>query len=163
MIAGSDLDLLIRRESKGRMGKSRSDPDARNAAIARKLERTASRSTRATVGRITGLLPCPFSLVPFASPSPRAMREVFKPRMFLDERQLRGSDRTVALLADDDLGRSLGFLVRVAVGVAVLLLAEDEHHDVCILFEGAGLAEVGQLRAVIGSGLGGTRQLRQRH
>src|SRR5688572_16820802 len=119
-------------------------PDARNAVMARKLERMASRSTRATVGRVTNvcLLPCPLSLVPCPF-SPRTMREVFKPRVLLDERQLRGSDRAVALFADDDLGRSLGLLVRGAVGIAVLLLAENEHHDVCILFESAGLAEVG--------------------
>ena len=64
-----------------------------------------------------------------------------------------GAGRAVALLADDDLGDALGFLVRLAVGVAVLLLAEDEHDDVGVLFEGAGLAQVGELRPVIGARL----------
>jgi hypothetical protein len=38
--------------------------------------------------------------------------------VFLDERELGGADRAVALLADDDLGDPFGLLVRLAVGVA---------------------------------------------
>src|SRR4051812_924426 len=99
--------------------------------MARKLWRTASRSTRATVGRITLL---------------RSVREVLEPGVFLDERELGGADRPVALLADDDLGGALGILRDIAVGVAILLLAIDEHDDVGVLLEGAGLAQVGELR-----------------
>ena len=47
-----------------------------------------------------------------------------------------------------------GFLVRLAVGVAVLLLAVDEHDDVGVLLEGARLAQVGQLRPMIGARFG---------
>ena len=82
--------------------------------------------------------------------------------MFLDEGELGGADGTVALLADDDLGDPLGRLVRLAVRVAILLFAEDEHDDVGVLLEGAGLAEVGELRAVVGARFGGARQLRER-
>src|SRR6186997_1727296 len=83
-----------------------------------------------------------------AGASRRAVREVFEPRVFLDERELRGSHRPVALLADDDFGRAFGLLVRAAVGVAILLLAKNEHDDVRVLFERARLTQVGQLRAV---------------
>ena len=39
-----------------------------------------------------------------------------------------------------------GFLVRLPFGVAILLFAEDEHHDVGVLLERAGLAQVRELR-----------------
>ena len=90
------------------------------------------------------------------------VREVLEARVFLDERQLRGAGRAVALLADDDLGHALRLLVRLPVVVAVLLLAVDEHDDVGVLLEGAGLAQVRELRAVIGARLRRARQLRQR-
>src|SRR5262245_12017052 len=108
----------------------------RNTAMLARFDRMAGRSTRASVGRITAR-------------SRPAVRQVLEPGVFLDERELRGADRAVALLADDDLGGPLGALVRLAVGVAVLLLPEDEHHDVGILFEGAGLAKIRELRTMV--------------
>ena len=39
-----------------------------------------------------------------------AVRQILEPRVLLDERELGDAGRTVALLADDDLGDALGFL-----------------------------------------------------
>src|SRR4051794_15298293 len=103
---------------------------SRNREMARRFERTASRSTRATVGRITG--GTAFVFRPGqqrARTSLRSVRQVLEPGVFFDERELRGADRAVALLADDDLGRPFRFLVVVPVRVAILLLAVDEHDD----------------------------------
>ena len=81
-----------------------------------------------------------------------AVGQILEAGMFLDERELGGADGAVALFADDDLGGALFLDVRVAVGVAVLLGAVDEHHDVGVLFEGAGFAQVGELWPVVGAG-----------
>src|SRR5262249_46038594 len=90
------------------------------------------------------------------------LREVLEARVLLDERELHRPDGAVALFAHDDLGGALGLLVRLAVGVAVLLLTVDEHHDVRVLLERARLAPVRELRAVIRARLGRARELRQR-
>src|SRR4051812_28869220 len=132
----------------------------RSAEMRRRLLSIAARSTRATVGRI--MAGCGESSRNDPRRSRRPLGEVLEARVFLDERELDGADRTVALLADDDLGGALGFLVPLPVGIAVLLFAEDEHDHVGVLFERAGLAQVRQLRAVVGAGLRRTRQLRQR-
>jgi hypothetical protein len=42
-----------------------------------------------------------------------------------------------------------------------LLLAEDEHDQIRVLFESAGFAQIGKLRAVIGSGFRRARELRE--
>ena len=68
-----------------------------------------------------------------------AFRQILEPRVLFDEGQLRRASRAVALLSDDDLREPFGFLIRLAVSVAVLLLAEDEHDDVGVLLEGARL------------------------
>ncbi len=96
----------------------------------------------ATVGRITR----PAALVL------RAAREILEPRVLLEEREPHGARRPVALLADDDLGHALGLGLALAVD-AVHLLAEDEEHDVGVLLERAGLAQVGELRPMIAARL----------
>ena len=82
------------------------------------------------------------------------MGEVLEPRVLFDERELDDTGGAVALLADDDLRDPFGRLVRLAVVVAVLLLAEDEEDDVGILLERARLAKIGELRPVVRSCLG---------
>ena len=78
--------------------------------------------------------------------------------------QIHDADRTVALLADDDLGFALE---RVAVLVhrpVVELLAVEEHDQVGVLLDGARLAQVGELRALVVARalLRRARELRQR-
>jgi biotin operon repressor len=75
----------------------------------------------------------------------------------LQEGQLAGARRAVALLADDDLGDAglLGVLVVVVVAV-------DEHDDVGVLLDGAGFAQVAHHGALVGALLDAARQLRQR-
>src|SRR5829696_10503929 len=106
----------------------------RKAEIAAKLLSMAARSTRATVGRIMRCRRRPSGNAARASHlaarvSRRALRQVLEPRVLLDERELGGADRAVALFADDDLGHPFGILVRLAVGVAVLIFTKDEHHE----------------------------------
>src|SRR6266550_580601 len=84
-------------------------------------------------------------------------------RVGLVEVEIHESRRTVALLADNDLGAALE---RVAVLVGrpfVHLLAVDEHDQICILLDRAGLAKVRELRPLVLSGtlLRGARKLRQ--
>src|SRR5262245_11091406 len=73
------------------------------------------------------------------SPAPLLL-QVLEAREFLDEGELPAARGPVALLADDDLGDAA-----VLVAGLVLLLAVDEHHDVCILFYGSRFAKVGEL------------------
>ena len=88
---------------------------------------------------------------------PAAPLEVLEARELLDEGELAAAGGAVPLLADDDL-RDAPVLVRGLV----LLLAVDEHHDVRILFDGAAFAQVRQLRAAVGAGLGGAGELGER-
>src|SRR5687767_3881850 len=90
-----------------------------------------------------------------APASAGAVSEVLEARVFLHERELDGAGRTVALLSHDDFGYAFHLRIRLPVVGAVLLLAEDEHDEVGVLLERAGLAQVGELRPVIGSRLGG--------
>src|SRR3569623_52437 len=88
--------------------------------------------------------------------------------------QLDGAGRSMTLLADDDLGLAvdqrhfqLTLLVfrRADLGLLVLeviFLAVHEQHDVGVLFDRAGFAKVGQLRALVVARLDLTRELRQR-
>src|SRR3954470_2263825 len=91
-------------------------------------------------------------------------RQVLRLRLVVEELgdvvaedELEVADRAVALLADDDLGDPL------LLGVLVVdLVAIDEGHEIGVLLDGAGLAEVGQLRAVVaGTLFGAARELRQ--
>src|SRR3954469_20020337 len=62
----------------------------------------------------------------------------------------------VAVLGDDEVGlaRAVGVLV-------VVLVAVDEHHEVGVLLDLAGLAQVAQHRALVGARLDSTGQLRE--
>src|SRR4051794_36969100 len=105
--------------------------EARKSEIARKFARIAPRSTLASVGLITGRF--------YRRPARQARRsraalcEILEARVFLDEGELRGAGRPVALLADDDLGDPFVLLIDLAVLIAILLRAIDEHHHVGIL------------------------------
>src|SRR4029078_656635 len=124
---------------------------ARKSEIARRFDRIASRSTRATVG-----------LLLTAGASRGSVSKALEACMFLDERELRGPCRSVARLADDDLGNAFGTLIRCAIGITVLFFTIDEHDDVGVLLESARLAQVRQLRSMIGPRLRRARQLRER-
>src|SRR4051812_46010496 len=98
------------------------------------------------------------------------------------EMQLDVADRPVPLLGDNDfrgpegrLAALLPAVVAVVELVVVLLraadrlaarqvifLAEDEHHDVGVLLDRAGFAQIGQHRPLVLALLDGARQLRQR-
>src|SRR6187200_3614507 len=81
------------------------------ARIARTLWRTASRSTRATVGRLISVAPCsPSFSVPPAVSFAKAGGQILEARVLLEECDAHGADRAVALLADDQLGRAFGLL-----------------------------------------------------
>ncbi|NDH40627.1 MAG: hypothetical protein EBY45_09440, partial [Gammaproteobacteria bacterium] len=72
--------------------------------------------------------------------------------------QPTGADGAIALLANNDLRNPL---IR---GVLVVdLIAVDEHHDVGILFNGTGFAEIRIHGALVGSLFQCTIQLRKRH
>jgi hypothetical protein len=60
----------------------------------------------------------------------------------LQEGQVHRPDRAVALLADDDLRLVLDLRSLLWLGVTgqIALFPVDEHDDVCILFDRAGLA-----------------------
>src|SRR5713101_2422645 len=88
---------------------------------------------------------------------PRAPVEVLEARELLQEGELHGAGRPVALLADDDLGQSA-----VLVGGFVLLLAVDEHDDVRVLLQAAALTKVRQLRPLLGPRFRRARELAQR-
>src|SRR5574342_1109963 len=93
-----------------------------------------------------------------------AVRPVVEARVLLFEIQLHRSRGTVALLADDQLGQSLD-AVAVLVGRSLVhLRAIDEADQIGVLLDGAGLAQIGELRAaaLAGALLGGPRQLGQR-
>src|SRR3989344_7356593 len=77
-----------------------------------------------------------FLIIPVISG--RAGRDViFKARIFPEEGQAHLADRTVTLLADDDIG---GGLVRDVLVVDLVALDEENHAGV--LLDGAGFAQV---------------------
>src|SRR5262249_11176133 len=90
------------------------------------------------------------------------------------ELQLNGSGRSGALLADDDLGLAvyrvhfglpLEVLFRAGARLLVLeiiFLAEQEQHDVGVLLDRAGFAQVRELRALVIPVLDLARELRER-
>src|ERR1700733_7826339 len=59
----------------------------------------------------------------------------------VEEDQLPGPDRAVPMLGDDQVGKAVGLLV----GVAVVVLAEEEGDDVGVLLDLAGLTQVREL------------------
>ena len=65
--------------------------------------------------------------------------------------EIDGSNWTVTLLSDNDLGNSLEFGILVVVIVTI-----DEHYHIGILLDGSGLSEVGKHRTVIRSLLYGS-------
>src|SRR5512138_769399 len=106
--------------------------------------------------------------------------QVAEARGIAVEGELTRADRPVALLGDDDLGLAVGALAAllpalqalvelvVVLAVAlrglgalgVVLLTVDEHDDVGVLLDRAGLAQVGELRALVLALLHGARELR---
>src|SRR5215471_12080285 len=80
---------------------------------------------------------------------------------------MRRADRSVALLADDELGApgdGIPIFVR-RVRPFVDLGAVDEHHEVGVLLDRARLAQVGELRALVlrRALFRRARELRERH
>src|SRR5881409_2962154 len=95
-----------------------------------------------------------------------ARRVIVEARVFLLEEQPDGSGGAVALLAHDQLRDPLDAFVRLGVrGAVVELLTIDETHDVGVLLDRPGLAQVRQLGAPVLAAplLGGARELGQRH
>src|SRR5690606_5014093 len=82
--------------------------------------------------------------------------EVGKARRAIEEAQVDRANGTVPVLGDDELGDAL--LVGVLI---VVLVAVDEHHDVGVLLDRAGFAEVRKHRAMVRTGFDGARELGQ--
>ena len=59
--------------------------------------------------------------------------------------QLDAADRAVALFGDDDFGEAF----EVGIVFLVDLFAEDEGDDVGVLFDGARLAQIGELQPMV--------------
>ena len=76
------------------------------------------------------------------------LSEVFEAGGVFDEGQLERSGGTVALLGDDDLGDSFEFGRNLVLAV-VVFFAEDEGDDVGVLLDGAGFAQIGELRTLL--------------
>src|SRR3954471_14422863 len=83
--------------------------------------------------------------------------EAQEPRVLTLEGERHVAEAAVAVLGDDEVGlaRAVGVLV-------VVLVAVDEHDEVGVLLDLAGLAQVGEHRALVGARLDAARQLRQR-
>src|ERR1700722_3448271 len=84
-------------------------------------------------------------------------RKILEFRVLPEEGQLDRSCWAVTLLADNDFG--LTFVVRIGV---VVLVAIDEKNEVGILLNGAGFAQVGPRRALVGTLFQRTVELRKR-
>src|SRR5205823_3903088 len=69
-----------------------------------------------------------------------------KPRAVLQERQLHGVRRTVALLGDDQLRHAVQVFLLGLVAVHVHLFAIDERHHIGVLLDRARFAQVRKLR-----------------
>src|ERR1051326_5337460 len=88
------------------------------------------------------------------------LRAIFKLGLRVQEHQIHGAHRAVALFGNDQLGESLQIL---AVAV-VHLFTEDEADQIGVLLDRAGFAEVAQLGPVIAlARLDGAAQLREHH
>ena len=88
---------------------------------------------------------------------PRSCREVGELRVPLQERELLGADRAVAVLREDHLGEAP--ILRVLV---VVLVAVEEHHEVGVLLDRAATREGRRGAAACRAALDGARELRQR-
>ena len=75
------------------------------------------------------------------------MRQALKLGDAVDKRQLHRARGAVTLFADDDFGHA-GFF---AGFFGVVLVAVDEHDDVCVLLNCAGLAQVAHHGAFVGA------------
>src|SRR6187551_1871782 len=82
-------------------------------------------------------------------------RQIRELRVALEERELDAVGRAVAVLGHVHLGDPL--LVGLVV---VVLVAVDEHHEVGVLLDRTGLAQVGEDRALVVALLDGPRELR---
>src|SRR5690606_34451755 len=91
-----------------------------------------------------------------------AVRERLEPRALLAEEELHDAGRPVALLADDQLRPALESLLLRLHRRNVILRTVQEHDQIGILLERAGLAQVRELRPVVRALLGRTRELRER-
>src|SRR5215475_7298611 len=87
-----------------------------------------------------------------AATGPALLLEAGELGIAADEGDVEVPDRAVAVLGDDHLGDPL--LAVVGVVAVVVLLAVEEHHEVGVLLDGAGLAEVGENRARVVALLG---------
>src|SRR5205809_3921501 len=101
------------------------------------------------------------------------LREIAEARELAFELYFHGAGGAVALLADDDFGLAvhqrhveLPFFVfgradtRLLIG-EVIFLAIHEEHDVSVLLDRTGFAQVGQLRPLVVTVFNLTRELRQ--
>src|SRR5262249_2625294 len=84
--------------------------------------------------------------------------EVVEPRQRLHVRPLQCAARSVALLADNDLGDA--GLLRLLV---VVVVAVDEHDHVGVLLDRAGLAQIAHQRPLVVARLDAAVELRKRH
>src|SRR5262249_44734525 len=122
----------------------------------RKLALSASRSTRATVGRImSGAETCDGT----DSRASRLRRgEVLEAGELAGRCELDDADRTVALLADDELGHAVSISMRLPL-LGVHVFPVDEHDHVGILLERTRFPQVRELRAVVRARLGCAAEL----
>src|SRR5690242_12164614 len=78
-----------------------------------------------------------------------ALRVALEAGVLLVEEQIHQPRRAVALLANDHLGLALERIAVLVRRTVVELLAVQEHDQVGVLLDGARLAEVRQLRALV--------------
>src|SRR6516162_1158255 len=90
-----------------------------------------------------------------------AERRILKAHVRLKEDQDNIAGRSVALLADDQLGFNSGPRILSILFVVATPLPINEDHDVCILFNGARLTQVPQFWTPCPVLLGCTAQLGQ--
>src|SRR5699024_6770083 len=74
-------------------------------------------------------------------------RQIFKARIFADKRHMHSTDRSVTLLADNQLGKPL------VVGVIGIIdfITIDESDQVGILLDGTGLTQIRHHRPFVGA------------
>src|SRR5947209_7107689 len=83
--------------------------------------------------------------------------EAVEPGELLQESHLHRVRGSVALLGDDDLRLAL----KLRIFAVIVLRTVDEHHHISVLLDGAGFAQIAQLRfPALLARLGGTTQLR---
>ena len=86
-------------------------------------------------------------------------RKILKFRLRVNEPELSSSRWAVSLLSDDDLSYSWLF----AGLFGLVLIAVDEHDEICILLNGTRLAKIAHHGAFISSLLNPSIELRQRN